>query len=127
MLAILIVIPSLICLIDNIIIFKFVRSSSKRIQPSFSINRVCLQQIISRRDLHLIRHMIFMFCLFIVGWSPVCIHSIVAGVVDYHDTTLLVLALVAEVSLFCCVMNLYLYNHDLRVHLKNQVLKFSQF
>lgn len=71
--------------------------------------------------------MIFMFCLFVGGWSPVCIHSIVTAVLDYYDTTLSILALIAELSLLCCVVNLYVYNHDLRLYLKNQLVKFSTF
>jgi hypothetical protein len=122
-----VVLPSLISLINNIIIFKYVRSSSKRIQPTLSHNWLCSHQTISRRDLHLIRHMIFMFCLFVVGWSPVCIHSIIVAKIDYHDTTLLILALLAESSLLCCIVNLYVYNHDLRHHLKTQILKCSKF
>ena len=66
-------VPALICIIAYVIIFYYVRSSTCRVQPH-SINTQTSENNISRpkitrRDAHLIRHMIFIVCLFVIGWG----------------------------------------------------------
>lgn len=76
---------------------------------------------ISRRDIYLLRHTIFMFTMFALGWTP--IFTLVA--IDYHNTVnqlvytaLQILTVVASVS---CMLDLFLYNHELRKYIKDKI------
>ncbi|CAF0720852.1 unnamed protein product [Adineta ricciae] len=65
-----VVVPSIISLVNNILIFQHVRSSSNRIQTVEIGGSQNQRHKISRRDLHLLRHMIIMFVIFVGGWTP---------------------------------------------------------
>jgi hypothetical protein len=75
----------------------------------------------NRRDLYILRHTIFMFTMFILGWSP--IFFLVA--IDYHGNVVPLvytcLQLLAVISLSGCIFDLFLYNHQLRQYLKNKI------
>jgi hypothetical protein len=125
-LVIIIVIPVSICLVMNIIIFKYVQSSTRRIQPetlALSTNHRNNQQpTLSRRDVHLLRHMIIMFLVFIVGWGPIYITSVIMTQISVSILTLRILSLLAELSLLCDIIDLFLYSHELRKHLQRVCL-----
>jgi Na+/H+ antiporter NhaD/arsenite permease-like protein len=116
-----VIIPSLICLILNIIIFQYVRSSTKRVQPTLTDVNNHQQSRVNRRDLYILRHMIIMFCIFVGGWSPVYLYPMFA-IESYNGTLGLVFALVAESSLFLNIIDLYLYNHELRRFLLEKIV-----
>ncbi len=64
-------VPSMINIIVNVLIFSHVRSSYRRVKPQI-INAVTntvnvVQQKISRREIYLLRQMIFMFSIFVIG------------------------------------------------------------
>jgi hypothetical protein len=79
------------------------------------------QSKISRRDLHLLRHTIFMFCTFIIGWSPVFMLT----AIDYSGTVpelvYTILQILAVLSSLGCMFNLFLYNHELRRYIKDNI------
>ncbi len=64
-------VPPMINIIVNVFIFIHVRSSSRRVNPqiiSAVTNTVnVVQQKISRREIYLLRQMIFMFSIFVIG------------------------------------------------------------
>ncbi len=76
----------------NIIIFKYVQSSSRRIQTisqaTIANHSSDQEPKLSRRDIHLLRHMIIMFFVFIVGSGPIYITSLILKKVR-HGTFLL--------------------------------------
>jgi hypothetical protein len=78
---------------------------------------------ISRRDIYLLRHAIFMFAMFIIGWTP--IFSLVA--IDYHGHVIplvyTILEILAAISSLCCMLDLFFYNHELRQYLKNKLFQ----
>jgi ABC-type polysaccharide/polyol phosphate export permease len=115
-----VIIPSLICFIINIIIFKYVRSSTNRVQSSTAIRKNNQHQAINRRDLHLLRHMINMFCIFVGGWSPVYLYTIIISQ-NPNYIILLICEILAELSLLSIIMNLFLYNHELRGYLLQKI------
>ena len=117
------IIPSLIYLITNIIIFKYACSSSNRVQKPSTIPSNNLQQHINRRDMHLLRHMIIMFCIFIGGWSPLYIYMIIVDVIDPTLVVASLLILLTEMSLLVDIIDLFLYNHELRKYLRNKIFK----
>lgn len=108
-----VIIPMLICLNNNILIFRYVRSSTSRVQSLAIAPKGRRKSPIGRRDLHLLRHMIVMFCIFVGGWSPIAIYSIMS---HYNASSIVrvLFTLLAELSLLLDVGNLFLYNRGLR-------------
>jgi len=76
---------------------------------------------ISRRDISILRHAIFMFAMFILGWTP--IFSLVA--IDYYGHVIplvyTILEILAAISSLCCMLDLFLYNHELRRYIKDKL------
>jgi hypothetical protein len=114
-----VIIPSLIILIINMTIFNYVRSSTNRVQPSSAT--MANNQHMHHRDMHLLRHIIIMFSIFVGGWSPVYLYSLIS--LDYATIVYLVFMLLAEVSLFFITINLFMYNHELREYLFKNIFK----
>lgn len=113
-----VVLPSLIYGINSILIFNHVRRSSARIQSITSANLVPPSLSVSRRDLHLARHMVLMFCIFVGGWSPHFIHMITSPTLEFRTTIFDLFLFIAEFSLSFNILNLFLYNHELRKYLR---------
>ena len=122
--------PVLIGIIIHTIIFNYVHSSSRRIQPSTHISGNDANhpqpQRINRRDTHLIRHIIVMFSMFLAGWSPIYIFLII--IPDFFFTLLLssCLILLAQLCVLFDIINLYAYNHELRKYLQNTIFKCNR-
>ncbi|CAF1516665.1 unnamed protein product [Adineta steineri] len=118
-----VIIPSMICLMNNMMIFKYVRSSTNRIQTSLedAKNNQQRYQHISRRDLHLLRHMIVMFCIFVVGWSPIYLYVVFGNVTSITTTIVSAFILLAGLSLLIDISNLFLYNHELRRFFREKI------
>ncbi len=118
-LVLVIVVPVSVYVVINIIIFKYVQSSTRRTQPT-TTNMINEQKTtkLSRRDAHLLRHMIVMFFVFIIGWGPIYIISVLPTQVSGNLLVLRILSLLAEISLLCDMIDLFLYSHDLRQYLQ---------
>ena len=118
-------VPSLINTIVNVRIFIHVRSSARRVQPqtitTLTLGTNTQKQKIGRREISLLRQMIFMFTIFIGGWAPV--YSIVIiSFVQYLDPIITSLAVVlGELSILGIITNLFICNHDLRQYLLNKM------
>ncbi|CAF0720871.1 unnamed protein product [Adineta ricciae] len=113
-LILLVIIPSIICLINNILIFQHVRNSTNRIQPLGNDGKDNQRQQISDRDLHLLRHMIIMFCFFIGGWTPIYLYTCLVSNMNFNETIPSLFVLFAEFSLLMDIADLYLYNREWR-------------
>ncbi|CAF1108720.1 unnamed protein product [Adineta steineri] len=118
-----VIVPSIICLMNNMMIFKYVRSSTNRVQTSLenAKNNAQQHQHLSRRDLHLLRHMIVMFCIFIAGWSPIYICAAIGSAISITSTIASVFIILAELSLLIDISNLFLYNHELRRYYREKI------
>ena len=124
-----VIIPTFVALILYIIIYKYVRSSSLRVIPSIEAsgndpNHPRALKI-PRRDTQLLQRMIFMFTIFIGGWSPLYISAIVLP--DFPFTLLIYASftLLAKLSLLVDVISLYLHNPQIRRFLQNVLFKCS--
>ena len=120
-----VIIPSFICLIIHLIIFKHIRSSRHRVQPSVATANHD-QTRLSRRDIHLLRHMIVMFVIFVGGWSPVYLYPLIV-VMRYPATIFYILIILASLSLLFDVVNLFLYNHELRNYIFQKNVSINKF
>lgn len=55
--------------ITNSLIYIHVRASSRRVHPlAANENNITIQ---NRRDIYILKHTLFIFILFIIGWSPI--------------------------------------------------------
>ena len=123
-----IVVPLVVCLVSNIIIFIHVYSSSRRTQP-MTRSTVATgdndqqRPRINRRDIHLLRHMLMMLFSFIIGWSPIYLIALLSNEISFSRLTYQLLALLSEISVCSDIVDLFLYNHELRRHLRQTILR----
>ena len=97
-----------------------VRQSSRRIQTESSQTGNQQGQF-NRRDLHLFRHMIVMISIFIGGWTPLYTLLSIQSQFTIEPILSSSLTIVCELALLCDIIDLYLYNHELRNFLKKIV------
>ncbi len=123
-----IVVPLVVCLVNNSIIFIHVYSSSRRIQPITGSTVATgdnhqQRPRINRRDIHLLRHMLMMLCSFILGWAPIYLVGVLGNAISVSLLTYQLLSLLSEMSVLFDVVDLFLYNHELRRHLRQTILR----
>jgi hypothetical protein len=106
------------CSIINKLIYNHVRSSSRRIQPS-TVSGNFQQRKINSRDIVLLRHMVLMFCIFVGGWTPIFILPIIHHYMPISTIVHGCLTIWCELALLSDVIDLFLYNHELRKYLKS--------
>jgi hypothetical protein len=127
---IIVVIPAVIFLLINIAIFTKVRSSSRRLGPVQSVteNQSPNGQSskFSRRDLHLLRHMILMITVFVGGWAPLFLLLGIQSQFTIDPTLSACFTIWCELALLFNILDLYLYNHEVRNYLKGLVLCCGQ-
>ena len=115
-----IVIPSVVCLVSNGLIFYHVHSSSRRVQTGV-VATVGQRPPISHRNLHLLRHMIIMFCVSLSGWAPIIITRILGYYMSVNQVVTESLIVWYGLSLLFNVIDLLLYNHELRRYLVDRI------
>lgn len=104
-------------------------SSSRRVHACISVvqtttNDNKLQQLKRcRRDVKLLRNMMRIFCIFIGGWGPICVVCFISYYTDVSFIIQRVLSLLAELTLFYAVVDLFSYNHSLRTFCKIAAVK----
>ncbi|CAF1145532.1 unnamed protein product [Adineta steineri] len=118
-------VPALLNIILNTLIFSYVRSSTRRIQPQSNNASTSgpnnQQPRMSRRDMSLLKQMLVMFSMFIGGWTPILIVYTMNIAIDVDIKIIKITVLFSEVCIFGIVMNLYIYNHELRHYLLNKI------
>lgn len=115
--------PVTICVVINIMIVRCVHSNYRRVEPRIRQDDRKRFQI-ARRDVHLLRHMIIMLCVFILGWSPVYVVSILTSSMTIDPYLLRIFSFITEISLFIDVIDLYRYSRLLRQYLKRTIRNF---
>lgn len=111
-----VVVPSAAYAVINLLLFKYVRSSTTRVHTT---NKQ--EQPINRRDIHLLRHVIVIFCIFIGGWGPIFTYVAIVSTFELASIVFAVLFLLAILSVFCVIIDLFLYNHDLRKYFREKI------
>ncbi|CAF0747128.1 unnamed protein product [Adineta steineri] len=122
---IILILPAVIFTISNGIIYFTVRAFSRRVNTitentsgNFSIE--CL----SSRDIRLLKHIVFVFIIYMTGWSPAYIATAADATVDMPDWLLYLLILPAGVSFVILLVDLLWYNHEIRKYLKVKFFKW---
>ena len=127
-----VIVPSIICLIINLSIFIYVRSISRRVHhqappmPTNENNAINQQQLmaLSRRDIHLLKHMIYIFSIFIFGWSPVYGSVIVYQIQPISPYVVTGFTIVAVISSLIFIVHLFLYDPEIREILRTKGRNF---
>jgi hypothetical protein len=100
-----------------------VRSSSRRIQPASSTTELNPSQThgsqFNRRDIHLLRHMIFMITVFVGGWAPLYTLLAIQDQFTIDPVLSSSFTILCQAALLCDIIDLYLYNHELRAYFKD--------
>ncbi len=118
--------PIIINIILNVFIFRLVRSSARRIQPTLAAYTVTngninQQQRISGREIALLRQMIFMFTIFIVGWSPNFFVLAIKQIMHVNSMIYDSMVVLCETSALILSINLFVCNHELKKYLCNKI------
>ena len=120
-----IAIPSFVAFIIHLSIFNHMRSSTHRI--NYHLRKIRIHVIRHRhRDLHLLRHSILMYLLFLVGWTPIALiyiidHQHVASLVIYAG-----LHLVAELFSLIIIIQIICLNKEVKDYLTSKLLCFNR-
>ncbi|CAF0855901.1 unnamed protein product [Adineta steineri] len=93
-LLVIVIIPSILKLVFNAMIFSFVRSSSKRVHTTTAtaIAPVANLKHQHNRDMYLLKHMLFLLTVFVIGWAPVYL----IAAIDPTDNLLLWVSLLLQ-------------------------------
>jgi hypothetical protein len=112
----------------NILIFVHVRNSTHRVQPQMTntnANRENNQQPrIGRREISLLKQMIFMFSMFIGGWTPIYSIVIINQYLNFTELIFHCSLIVAELAVLAIIINLFKCNHEIRQYLFNKIRQY---
>jgi hypothetical protein len=113
-----VVLSLLVNTVLNVLIFKHVRASTRRVQPQTigtnSNNNNIQHARISRRDISLLKQMIFMFCTFIGGWTPVYAILVINIIITLNPLIFRYSATVCEMAMLAIAINLFKCNHEIK-------------
>lgn len=118
-----ILLPSSIKGIFNVLIFLHVRASTRRIRAVTTVDLPHLPPLNqqSTRDIRLLKHILFMFIIFVAGWTPIYLMPIFGK--DQFENSWLPTALqvLPVISALITVLDLFWYNYDLRRCLQDHI------
>lgn len=110
-------------IILNVFIFIHVRDFARRVQPqtlNVAVNNQ--QQLrINRREISLLKQMIFLFLTFILGWSPMYLILVINQFIYVRRIIYESMVFICQISLLSLIMNLFIYNYKLRQYLINKI------
>ena len=126
-----VLVPSSILLMMNFLIFLLARSSTKRIQPqALSVSAITQSALhpskhtqrfkLNRRDVSLLKQMVYMFLTFVGGWGPVYIFLNCDTLTATIPILLPITVVLAAFSSLINIMNLFLSDHDIRQWFREQ-------
>lgn len=90
------------------------RQSTRRIQDNTTLRPITL----SNRDIRLLKHMIIIFAIFLSGWSPIYILICIDFNAQLSSIIYRALSLLPALSLLGNITDLFLFNHQLRLHFR---------
>ena len=65
--------------------------------------------------------MIVMYGLFVGGWAPIDLFAAIFPQANFNSILFTLLAFFAEVTLLVNLLNLFLYNHELRQYFREKL------
>ncbi len=118
-LVLIVILPLIIIVVLNVIIFLNVHSSSRRVHTTTLPSPAAIdrgQQ--NARDIHLLKHMLFMFVVFIMGWAPIYTFFVIIQNPFSYYLLYALFEILPTLSLIIDILDLFLYNHDIRQYYK---------
>ena len=115
------ILPAVICVFTNTLIYRHVRSSSNRAQSPDATN-ASNRRHVSRRDIFLLRHMVIMFAVFVLGWAPWMTGYVVGYYVRVATLVTFLMNIWFQLALMFEMIDLFLYNHEVRKYLTGLLL-----
>ena len=112
----LVILPASIGGVTNTLIYLHVRSSSRRVQGPVAFT-ASHRSGVNRRDIFLLKHMIILLGVFLVGWVPWLIIEIVECFSDVSDLATYISCISFQLALLVDIVDLFLYNHEVRRYL----------
>jgi hypothetical protein len=120
---IIVILPSILSAVFNTLTYVKVRSSTRRVHAAATTMHAAThskQQ--NARDVYLLKHMLFIFVIFIIGWAPIYIFAVIDTNIYLPYWVYSLLQTFPVFSLLIDIVDLFLYNHDLRQYLKERCL-----
>ncbi|CAF0981780.1 unnamed protein product [Adineta ricciae] len=111
-----VVLPSIVNITLNVLIFHHVRLSTRRVQPHTN-----QKMNFSRRDISLLRQMISMFIAFIGGWSGIYISIIITQFLKINEWIRPALVIFSDLSILAILINLFIHNHEVKSYLFDKI------
>jgi hypothetical protein len=119
-----VIFPSILIIIFNALIYWTVTSSSRRVHAiSTSAGAVARPNQQNARDIFLLKHMSFIFVVFIVGWTPVYALQVIQLNAQTPVWLIQFLQILPVLTSIIMVVDLFIYNHELRQYLKEKIVK----
>jgi hypothetical protein len=102
-----------------------VRASTRRLQPR-SINTIengdnNQRPRISRRDISVLQQMMIAFFIFIVGWTPIYFSLVLSHYIMFDPLIIRYGTIVGGLAVLATIINLFLYNHEIKEYLINKI------
>lgn len=113
--------PAVFLAVTNTIIFIYVHRSSRRVHQTNSEN-IRKSARANQRNNRLLKHMLFIFIAFFIGWVPIYIIGVVnwngVGIsyVAYHA-----LQMLPTICFIINIVDLFWYNHELRTYFRRKI------
>jgi hypothetical protein len=82
-----------------------------------------MDALLNCRDVCLLKHMLFLHIVFVIGWTPISLLSIIELYIKIPVLLYLFLRLLPPISLVINILDLFIYNRELRQYFKERFLK----
>ena len=120
-LIIIFIVPSILNAMLNSAIFRKVSLSSQRLISE--LKKSSSMEALNNRDVSLLKHMIFLHIIFVIGWAPIAFIPILELFITIPHLIALLLRVLPSISLLINIVDLYVYNHELRQYFREDFLK----
>jgi len=117
-----VLVPLLINTVLNVRVFtRRIQPQSIDIVTNTNNNQQQQQPRISRRDILLLKQMIFMFCTFITGWTPVYSILIFNQFLTFDSLIFQYSVIFCRITTLAITINFFISNHEIKEYLINQI------
>lgn len=122
-----VLIPIILMIVLNTLIFKHARSSTRRVQPQMIAATLTdgnsQQPRIRRREMVLLKHILLMSATFTIGWTPAYAVVIFNRYVLTYVTRLIFQysVILGEIAILIIILHLFISNHEIREYSMNKV------
>jgi hypothetical protein len=118
-------VPALINVLPNVLIFSYVHSSTHRIQPHRSSALTATVSVqhpkVNRREIALLKQMTYMFVLLIIGWNPIFIITVINSYTAVHPLFHHLGYLLCQACIMCIILHLLSINRELRQYVFGKI------